>query len=311
MSYANEVPTGVLTSDSTSIDDELVAALRVGVMRLARRLRLERSGSDLTLTQLSALGSLFRYGNLTIGELAAIEKVKPPSMTRTINFLQDAGLVTRAAHESDGRQVVVGLTDAGPRRARRRPTSSRRLARHPPRRFGSRRTRPVARRCTPARPHGQRAVKTTFAALRIRNYRLFATGSLISNTGTWMQRVAQDWLVLALTGSAGALGLTTGLQFLPILLFSPIAGVLADRFPKRSVMMLTQIAMAVTAAVLGILAITGVAQAWHVYVIAFAFGTAVAVRHTGPPGVRQRDGRSRKHSPTPSPSTRRRSTSAG
>jgi DNA-binding MarR family transcriptional regulator len=80
-------------------------------MRLARRLRQERSGSDLTLTQLSALGSLSRYGDLTLGELAAIEKVKPPSMTRTINALQDAGLVTRTAHESDGRQVVVGLTD--------------------------------------------------------------------------------------------------------------------------------------------------------------------------------------------------------
>jgi DNA-binding MarR family transcriptional regulator len=95
----------------TEVDHELVAALRVGVMRLARRLRNERSGSDLTLTQLSALGTLDRYGKLTIGELAAIENVKPPSMTRTVNCLQEAGLVTRAAHESDGRQVVVGLTD--------------------------------------------------------------------------------------------------------------------------------------------------------------------------------------------------------
>jgi DNA-binding MarR family transcriptional regulator len=95
----------------TEVDHELVAALRVGVMRLARRLRNERSGSGLTLTQLSALGTLDRYGKLTIGELAAIENVKPPSMTRTVNCLQEAGLVTRAAHESDGRQVVVGLTD--------------------------------------------------------------------------------------------------------------------------------------------------------------------------------------------------------
>jgi MFS family permease len=120
-------------------------------------------------------------------------------------------------------------------------------------------------------------MRSTFAALRVRNYRLFATGSLVSNTGTWMQRVAQDWLVLALTGSAGALGVTTGLQFLPILLFSPMAGVIADRFPKRSVMMVTQSAMAATAALLGVLAITGVAQAWHVYAIAFVFGSAVAV----------------------------------
>src|SRR5262245_6545796 len=91
-----------------------------------------------------------------------------------------------------------------------------------------------------------------------------------------MQRVAQDWLVLALTGSAGALGITTGLQFLPILLFSPMAGVIADRFAKRSVMMITQSAMGITAAILGVLAISGVAQVWHVYVLAFAFGTAAA-----------------------------------
>jgi MFS family permease len=116
----------------------------------------------------------------------------------------------------------------------------------------------------------------TFAALKVRNYRLYATGSLISNVGAWMQRVAQDWLVLALTGSAGALGLTTGLQFLPILLFSPIAGVFADRFSKRHVLMVTQVVMATMAALLGVLAITGTAEAWHVYVIAFLFGTGAA-----------------------------------
>lgn len=115
-----------------------------------------------------------------------------------------------------------------------------------------------------------------FAALKVRNYRLFATGSLISNVGTWMQRVAQDWLVLTLTGSAGALGITTGLQFLPILLFSPIAGVLADRFPKRSVLIVTQIAMAATAAVLGVLAITNTVEEWHIYVLAFVFGVGAA-----------------------------------
>jgi DNA-binding MarR family transcriptional regulator len=109
MSYANEVPAKRLTSND--VDHELVAGLRVGVMKLARRLRNERSGSDLTLTQLAVLASLSRYDNLTIGELAAIENVKPPSMTRTVNSLEDAALVTRSAHESDGRQVVVTLTD--------------------------------------------------------------------------------------------------------------------------------------------------------------------------------------------------------
>ncbi len=86
--------------------------LRVGVMRLARRLRLERSDNDLTFTQLAALGTLERLGDTTIGELALAENVKPPSMTRTINCLVDLGLVTRRPHESDGRHVVVGLTAA-------------------------------------------------------------------------------------------------------------------------------------------------------------------------------------------------------
>lgn len=115
-----------------------------------------------------------------------------------------------------------------------------------------------------------------FRALSIRNYRIYAGGALVSNVGTWMQRVAQDWLVLQLTGSGLALGITTGLQLLPALLFSPIAGVVADRFPKRTVLMVTQFAMAIPAALLGILAITGVAQAWHVYVLAFVFGVATA-----------------------------------
>ena len=116
----------------------------------------------------------------------------------------------------------------------------------------------------------------TFAALRVRNYRLFAAGSLVSNTGTWMQRVAQDWLVLVLTGSAGALGITTGLQFLPTLLLSAYAGVLADRFPRRAILIVAQLSMGLTAAALGILAVTGTVQTWHVYLLAFLFGTASA-----------------------------------
>jgi DNA-binding MarR family transcriptional regulator len=93
-----------------SLDEELVSSLRMGVMRLARRLRHERSGNDLTLTQLSALASLNRLGPLTIGELASADNVKPPSMTRTVNCLEELGLVSREAHETDGRQVVVALT---------------------------------------------------------------------------------------------------------------------------------------------------------------------------------------------------------
>ncbi|UPK74441.1 MFS transporter [Nocardioidaceae bacterium SCSIO 66511] len=117
----------------------------------------------------------------------------------------------------------------------------------------------------------------TFRSLAIRNYRIYAAGALISNVGTWMQRVAQDWLVLQLTDNSGtALGITTGLQLLPALLMSPYAGLVADRFPKRTVLSMTQIAMALPAALLGVLAITGVAVPWHVYVLAFTFGVATA-----------------------------------
>ncbi len=117
----------------------------------------------------------------------------------------------------------------------------------------------------------------TFRALSNRNYRLYAAGAVVSNTGTWMQRVAQDWLVLQLTGNSGtALGITTGLQFLPILLLSPYAGLIADRFPKRRLLQITQLMIAVPAAVLGVLAVTGVAQTWHVYVLATIFGIGTA-----------------------------------
>ncbi|MGI8899395.1 MAG: MFS transporter, partial [Nocardioides sp.] len=117
----------------------------------------------------------------------------------------------------------------------------------------------------------------TFQALSNRNYRLYAAGGVVSNTGTWMQRVAQDWLVLQLTANSGtALGITTGLQFLPMLLLSPYAGLIADRFPKRRLLQVTQLMMAGPALLLGILAVTGTAQPWHVYVLAFVFGIGTA-----------------------------------
>ncbi|HZE32519.1 MAG TPA: MFS transporter [Actinoallomurus sp.] len=117
-----------------------------------------------------------------------------------------------------------------------------------------------------------------FRSLRNRNYRLFATGQVVSNSGTWMQRVAQDWLILNLThGSGTALGITTGLQFLPLLLFGLYGGVLADRFPKRRILMITQAVMGVLALLLGVLALTGTAQVWHVYALAFGLGVATVV----------------------------------
>ena len=117
----------------------------------------------------------------------------------------------------------------------------------------------------------------TFQSLRNRNYRLYATGGVVSNVGTWMQRVAQDWLVLQLSGHSGvALGITTGLQFLPMLLLAPFAGTLADRYSKRKVLIVTQASMATVGATLGLLDITGVVQVWHVYALAVLLGIAAA-----------------------------------
>jgi MFS family permease len=118
----------------------------------------------------------------------------------------------------------------------------------------------------------------TFRALRNRNYRLYYAGGVVSNTGTWMQRVAQDWLVLQLSGNSGvALGITTGLQFLPILLFGPVGGMLADRYSKRKLLVLTQAFMGLVALVLAILDLTGVVEVWHVYVLALLLGLGTAV----------------------------------
>ncbi len=112
----------------------------------------------------------------------------------------------------------------------------------------------------------------------MRNFRLFATGQVISNTGTWMQRVAQDWLILELThGSGTALGIASGLQFLPMLIFSFWGGMIADRYPKRNVLMATQAMMGALALILGTLAVTGVVRPWHVYVLALGLGMATVV----------------------------------
>ena len=90
----------------------LASALAVSVSRLSRRLRQERD-SELTATQLSALGTLRRHGSMTVGALAAYERVQPPSMTRTVNCLVDAGMVRRKPHRTDGRQVVLHLSEEG------------------------------------------------------------------------------------------------------------------------------------------------------------------------------------------------------
>ena len=121
-----------------------------------------------------------------------------------------------------------------------------------------------------------------FRSLAVRNYRLYALGQLLSNPGTWMQRIAQDWLVLQLShGSGIALGMTTALQFLPLLLFGLWGGALVDRLDKRRLLIFTQGAMGVLAVGLGILATAGAAEVWHVYVFAFALGMITVLDNPG------------------------------
>jgi MFS family permease len=121
--------------------------------------------------------------------------------------------------------------------------------------------------------------RSTFRSLRSFNFRLWSAGALVSNAGTWMQRVAQDWLVLTqLTHhNASALGIVTGLQFAPQLLLLPWTGSAADRLNQRKLLMFTQATMGVLALILGVLTIAGVIQLWHVYVFAFLSGSAAAL----------------------------------
>src|SRR3954447_97709 len=109
MSYANDMPTAEMVART---DAGLASELRLSVMRLRRRLSSERHPDNpLSMGAMAVLGCLFRNGDLTVGELAALEGVQPPSMTRTVNALEEGGFIPRRAHATDGRQVVVELSD--------------------------------------------------------------------------------------------------------------------------------------------------------------------------------------------------------
>jgi MFS family permease len=117
-----------------------------------------------------------------------------------------------------------------------------------------------------------------FASLRVRNYRRYASANLVSNTGTWMQRIGQDWLVLQISHDSGvALGLITALQFGPSLLLSMYGGMLADRYAKRRLLMITQFCMGLLALGLGVLVATDAIALWHVFLLAGALGVVSAI----------------------------------
>jgi MFS family permease len=117
-----------------------------------------------------------------------------------------------------------------------------------------------------------------FSSLGVRNYRLFFSGQVISNIGTWMQRIAQDWLVFTLSGNNPlALGIAVALQFTPTLLLSLWAGVLADRVDKRRMLIVIQVVNTVLAASLGLLDLTGVVALWHVYLLCVLLGVTSSI----------------------------------
>ncbi len=126
----------------------------------------------------------------------------------------------------------------------------------------------------PAAPPARRS---TFASLRVRNFRLFIFGQLVSSIGTWMQLVAGPWLVLQLTHSGTSLGIDTGLQFLPMLLFGAYGGLVADRFDNRSLQIATQVAFGTLAFTLWGLVVTHVVRVWMVYALSFLVGCVTAV----------------------------------
>ncbi|SDT72588.1 MFS transporter [Jiangella sp. DSM 45060] len=123
------------------------------------------------------------------------------------------------------------------------------------------------------RPHW----RDTFASLRVRNYRLYVISQVLTNTCGWMQRVAQDWLMLSLTGNVTWVGLTVTLQLAPMLVFGLFGGVVADRFDKRKLLMITQSLFALSALVLGTLTLTGAIEPWHILASAAFLGVATVV----------------------------------
>jgi MFS family permease len=117
----------------------------------------------------------------------------------------------------------------------------------------------------------------TLVSLSVRNYRIFAMTNLVAMTAVWMQRIAQDWLVLELSGSVAAVGVTVALQFAPMLVFGLVGGVIVDRYPKRVLLMITQTAAVFTSLTLAILTLTGTVQVWHIYLVAVVLGFVTVI----------------------------------
>ncbi|MCI2237124.1 MFS transporter [Paenibacillus sp. TRM 82003] len=137
-------------------------------------------------------------------------------------------------------------------------------------------TPPAAAEASPDAPPPART-GATFAALSVPNFRVYVSGQAFASTGVWMQNIALDWLVLQLTGSPAAVGITMALQFLPILLLGMHGGMIADRYPKRNILLVTQGCSAAVATTLAVLTLTGRITVGAVYLLALAGGLVVAL----------------------------------
>ena len=256
----------------------MASRLRLSINRLHRLLRQE-SLAGLSPAQASALGAVNRLGSPTLGELAAIEQVQPPTMTKIVASLADAGMVTRVTDAADRRSARVRITPAGKRSMERIRTLknaflTRRLAElSPEEQAGAAGAGGAPRTSGGPMSRLAEAGHRTFRALSVRNYRLFFTGQVISVSGTWMQMVAQTYLILfRLHGTGVDVAIATGLQFVPLLLLGPFGGLIADRLDKRKVLYATQSSAAVLALALGLLVITHSIHLWQVFVLAALLG---------------------------------------
>ena len=271
---------------STPDLSEQAARVRLAINRMARRLRQE-ANTDLGPASIAALATIERSGPSTPSELARIEGIQRPTATRLLTRLTDEGYVTRTADPTDGRSSIVDISPAGRaalNRLRKRKTAylassgcanfPRTMSRRSPAR---RRSSSRCSRRAPLSAAVRRSFRSSFASLKVRNYRLYFGGQIVSLAGNWMQIVAELWLILTLTDSGVAVGIATALQFTGILLFGALGGSLADRFDKRKLLMVTQTGMAVPAMLLFVLAVSGSAQAWMVFVVIGLRGLVLAV----------------------------------
>ena len=259
-------------------------SLRPTLLRLARELRREKI-AGVSPHQVGLLVAIKYAPGVTVGELAAEERVSTAAMSKRVSRLERDGLVARTKSEADRRCIGLTLTEDGQRTLRR--VRSRRTAwlasrlgdadAGRARRGGSGRG---AARAPPRRRRAARvtkAAKRTFHSLRYRNYRLFFGGQIVSQTGSWMQRIALGWYVLQLTHSPFDVGVMAFAQFFPYMLFGLFAGVLADRLDARRTVIGTQTAQLISASALAWIALGGFAEPWMLYTIAFINGTVLVL----------------------------------